>query len=768
MFKKLFTISLILALFASFSIAQNRAIIKASGEKIALDAKKNLREAIRVSGMKNATGLVAKPVFHTLDGIQTTGTLDTLSYPAMVGGAWNTNFGFFGQDVMFQYFEAPADMIIKAAGFSISDDEGTAQGGTNISIRLVKFNWTWDELTSIPVGTTGYYMGGYPSDGDGFNDIDYFGEEATGDWVDMSDGEYPTPPWAHDDYDLWSDGGFGWPIDAILQDGAANYQWVEMSNLGFEPEVQRGDIVAVVAVHNGVNLDADRIGFYSDNTIGIPAWKYYENGRNVTGPLGDPEEGDPGWWVRAYTWDMALAVDLVGDRPPVVVSVDELPTTLDHGPFTVNAVITDDNPSGGPAGVASATLHYTLDGGDVVDVAMSGTEPNFSAELPQGVPGNQYNYWVSAVDVGGLTGSQVGSYTFNIYQPSGVPTLVAFNGGDGTGYPEQYYFRKTELLEGYDEGKWDYDVWAYGALSEELVNNYTYIIEICLGGPLDYNREVIRTWLDGDVMRSYLLTGMEWLGADNGYVDQDYAEGDFEYDVLGVAHSYNDISYDGAGQGLPSLLFAQEGSDLGGALYDAFTASGTDSLQFDPVYEVGFANWMDAFDVVEGTNVDIMVETRGIGGVSDVQTLPAAAHKLYGSGNKVAFMAMDPISINSAPDYVWYGDSLAGFHYQAFIWFDPVVSVDEETIPREFSLGQNYPNPFNPSTKINYTIPKTSDVTLKVYNLLGQEVATLFDGVKSAGAHTVNFDASKLSSGVYFYTITTGDFVSTKKMMLIK
>ncbi|MCL5028731.1 MAG: T9SS type A sorting domain-containing protein [Bacteroidetes bacterium] len=81
---------------------------------------------------------------------------------------------------------------------------------------------------------------------------------------------------------------------------------------------------------------------------------------------------------------------------------------------------------------------------------------------------------------------------------------------------------------------------------------------------------------------------------------------------------------------------------------------------------------------------------------------------------------------------------------------------------------QNYPNPFNPSTNIRYELPQSSFVTLKVYNILGEEVAALVNKNESAGIHEANFDASRFTSGVYIYTLNAGDFVQSKKMMLLK
>ena len=92
----------------------------------------------------------------------------------------------------------------------------------------------------------------------------------------------------------------------------------------------------------------------------------------------------------------------------------------------------------------------------------------------------------------------------------------------------------------------------------------------------------------------------------------------------------------------------------------------------------------------------------------------------------------------------------------------------EASVPLVASLSQNYPNPFNPSTTISFDLPTEEIVTVKIFNSLGQEMMTLLSGKLGAGNHTVRFDASKLTSGVYFYQINAGKFTETKKMMLVK
>jgi hypothetical protein len=101
--------------------------------------------------------------------------------------------------------------------------------------------------------------------------------------------------------------------------------------------------------------------------------------------------------------------------------------------------------------------------------------------------------------------------------------------------------------------------------------------------------------------------------------------------------------------------------------------------------------------------------------------------------------------------------------------FDPANAVEDiPAVPTSFSLEQNYPNPFNPVTSIEFRVPSSSAVELSVYDLLGRQVAELVNEKKNAGAYTVRWDASHFSSGVYFYKLTAGSFVQTRRMLLLK
>jgi len=117
-----------------------------------------------------------------------------------------------------------------------------------------------------------------------------------------------------------------------------------------------------------------------------------------------------------------------------------------------------------------------------------------------------------------------------------------------------------------------------------------------------------------------------------------------------------------------------------------------------------------------------------------------------------------------------YSGSLLAFISQSFQsdCYNITEVMGGKKYPKGFILKQNYPNPFNPSTTIKYQIPELSIVTLKVYDVLGSEVATLVNKEKPAGYYNINFNASSLPGGIYFYKLHAGSFVKTKKMVLMK
>ncbi|MBN2092988.1 T9SS type A sorting domain-containing protein [candidate division KSB1 bacterium] len=108
-----------------------------------------------------------------------------------------------------------------------------------------------------------------------------------------------------------------------------------------------------------------------------------------------------------------------------------------------------------------------------------------------------------------------------------------------------------------------------------------------------------------------------------------------------------------------------------------------------------------------------------------------------------------------------------GFWYLTGSTSTGIESISD-LLPKEFKLEQNYPNPFNPGTIIEFALPKSAFITLKVYNLLGEEIITLVAENRSAGIHKINWDANRLASGVYMYRLEAEKFVQFKKLILIR
>jgi len=164
-----------------------------------------------------------------------------------------------------------------------------------------------------------------------------------------------------------------------------------------------------------------------------------------------------------------------------------------------------------------------------------------------------------------------------------------------------------------------------------------------------------------------------------------------------------------------------------------------------------------------------------LSGVYTIHTSKDSAQVITGNLPGVPLPLTDNIDVNEDHIIVSFNNLSTS---TSEVWIRPTSSVtsSEETIPsipNDFSLSQNYPNPFNPTTKIKYTIPSNvrgemSSVLLKVYDVLGNEVATLINEVKPSGSYEVEFKAGELSSGIYLYKLVIGSSVLTKKMILIK
>ena len=376
--KKLFTIFSFLALIASISFAQSaKFLLKPNGEKIRIQNSNFPEIQGEVTKLSNSTEGKSNSVFRSPSSI--TGVNDTVSYRNS-GGNFEFNFIFKGQDVMFTWFVAPNDMTIKSIGYTCSNVVADTIDGDSIYIapvglRLIKLNWSASQLYYF--GWT--YQGVYPSEGDGYGNVDPFGENATGNWIPNSEEPDKLPPWTNNadpalntwDYDLWSNNREAWPtIPVPSSQENPVYNWLNLSSTGLgEVSLLKGEIYAVVAVHQGTNLAQNRTGIFADTTIGgNHSWKYYESSAN------------PGWLVRApYTFDFAVIADVADSSSEVeTIAAVRIDANSDYVPDRLNEQVTVEGVVTSPSISANYYSVNIQDAtGAIVVYSPSDTESNY-------------------------------------------------------------------------------------------------------------------------------------------------------------------------------------------------------------------------------------------------------------------------------------------------------------------------------------------------------------------------------------------------------
>jgi hypothetical protein len=152
---------------------------------------------------------------------------------------------------------------------------------------------------------------------------------------------------------------------------------------------------------------------------------------------------------------------------------------------------------------------------------------------------------------------------------------------------------------------------------------------------------------------------------------------------------------------------------------------------------------------------------------------PSSSYKLFSSN--ITYLSSEVPDTCIIQFTIWGPSGGVDYHVGSYFILDDLSLSGTATavkpnsnIPKEYNLYQNYPNPFNPSTAIEYSIPKSGLVQLTIYNVLGKKVSTLVDRYEPDGIHHVNFNASNLASGIYFYKLRVNNFTAVKKLMLIK
>ena len=319
--------------------------------------------------------------------------------------------------------------------------------------------------------------------------------------------------------------------------------------------------------------------------------------------------------------------------------------------------------------------------------------------------------------------------TFNVVTNTGVHLLVVDASEDG------YGSIISNSLDGFYEGR-------YGVVSRAALQP----------AGIDLSYFTMIAWAGGNSNPAFYPEEVENL--------QDYLDGGGN--LLLAAHNLGSDIFEAGGQS----QFAQ--SFFNNYLHSSYIAD------FGGSYILtGFAG----DPITDGTVIPLnsVYATRSPDEISafDAFTTPIVQ---FGTGPKINSVRAD----NGNHKVVYFGFALEQFNdltiadtlvKRSVQWLTEGIVLDnpvEGSVPSAYTLEQNYPNPFNPATTISYSIPKESQVSLKIYDVMGREVVELVSGKQSTGSYNVEFDAASLASGTYFYKLVAGDFISVKKMVLLK
>ena len=682
----------------------------------------------------------------------------------------NTNFGGWTNDYFFEYFVPAADGYISTIDFEFSDLPDVTGGGMSVWIYNMEYGWaeinTSDIANGCDISNLGYY-----DEATGFETVGTNWVQGGVNGVEGANPDYNYDPLGTQAWPAFGaasiavDPGVGTDIGAVSVDLVAE--------MGSTFNFLRGEEFCIVVRFNGFpdggDADEYRMGFYSTN-LGYnpqPSMKFYSD---ISSPTGRCGTNDWGWYIRDYVWDWKVNVFYTGDRGPVISDVTVLATTVSTASRTVEATIVDDNPGGGDAGVESAMLYYAVDGGDYTGVAMAADGDTYSGMLPGQAAGTHVDYYVMATDVGALTSEslpipydifQATSRFLFLYDASSQP----YSAGLMWPYFYGYGVPSDTTAEG-DGVVWDvWDGLTYGEAGLDLLNLYDFIVYPTGYYPANVpNGANLKAWIDGataEFPRYIFVSGQDY-GVVSGFADTTFPAGTFEFDNLGIATlGTQDIV------GGTTDLY-----DINGVAGNAVSGYLTElegQLAFDPLQlNAAGSNWVDNMVAADHATVWLTDPNNGDGPLATYASGDnwGAAYSQVEVYNMITYdTGADTVIVPNIVDYV-----LNPFDNLFTMWAAPYVGVEDEDqfVPSAFALGAAYPNPFNPSASFEYSVANAGQVTITVYNAIGQEVATLVDGNKAAGTYLVNWNAADMASGVYFYTLNAPGFTATNKMLLLK
>lgn len=723
----------VVALISTVTLSQQRVLLhidkNGKQETISLKPNERVRDAIE----RNENRIAAKPQFFA----------DTIRY-FNTESDLDVNFLFGLQDIALQWYEAQGYLNVS---------EFWWRNGTNEINDTLALLHAWivnPKLKYLP-GSKAKWMGTYLDSNYGYGGATPF-KPKSGDTTFYGPSGDDSINFRFDPLEKeapWLPGGLTVHIQSD------SWQGIKLSDYGEDWNIEQNQLfgftlqnLSPVPIAGTSNLE-----IVSTETHSVPfhSFKFYENGRT--------SGADKGWWWRPdYEWGMYVVVEYMESPRIGIFNMTVLNTTLKTTPRTVCAYIYDDYPVGGQVN-NTAFLNYKISPAvsyDTVRMILNGNA--FCADIPGAPAGSTVSYFVSAKNSEGTTGISP-TRSYKIFKPT-TPYLLIYNNNQYTTATADFIYTGNTPPE--------FDNWSTSSDGtnelSDVLDLYDNVLLADGSYPFKNVYPELYDWLKkGTPLKKHNLF---FTSQDYGcFIVEDCNDTAFAADTF--ERYYLGIETFGPQNLLPTnkpFRLIPQPDYMTENLINYEKDSST-TLWYYPIYELGFSGYQDA---ITPSSDAIPLFKSSDGKVMAVRTT--------GNGFETVFFGFDigalqmrsdtSLAPGNDPKYNW----IVNIESLPLNFFHSVVNVENKSvdIPHTFSLAQNYPNPFNPITAINYQLPITGNVSLKIFDVLGRELETLINEEKPAGTYNVMFNGAHYSSGIYFYQLRSGSFVETKKLLLMK
>ncbi len=753
---------LLLLTLSIFLHAQNRVLlhIDQDGKQEAIPLTKG-EQAQNVIGHREQTRTTFLNKPSSVLGL---GLIDVLkNYPE--DAVFGTHITLSHQDAFLQWFVPNAGGKVKEFWWRNDSKQGAIKKGT---IRA----WYVDpKLATRPASVISKYLGAYkdPTDGDGF--VTPFRPEFGDRWF-YGNGAADSATWRFDplgsEVSTWKPGG----VQVALDSG--KWQGISLEAWGDSMFVNQGQLFGFTLSNDSKVKDT----ISGDTPMEIFTWpnknpapfhslKWYETGRISA--------ADKGWHLRGdYEWGMYVVIEYTKDRSPKIELQGEVKTTLQNFARPITVKVTDDNPDGGNSGVKSVYLKTkigTLASYDSTVVLGNGS--TYTGFASAGNYGDTIYWQFVASDMNGNR-TVLGPRTYVIFKRKKCNLFLYNNNMFALGNSG------GNLI--YNSASKEFDGWStindgIGEL-DALLAMYNKVVLADGNYPARNVYPTIKSWMDKgtpSAKKILFFTSQDYGCFINKTCnDTTFTAGTFEYDYLGI-QTLGPQNLGPTNRPYKIVPLADPATNY----LIKYNMDSSTTLWHHPTFELTstFLGSPDAISLKTGAKA---IFTNDVGThIHGVVNFTNATYTMFVAFDAGALQFRSDTSTTkyalptNDPKYQWIVDyQPLSIEFLRCVCYDPCIidGIETENVTSlpNISLEQNYPNPFNTTTVISYQIPKTNFVNLKIFDLLGREVARLVNEEQKEGKHTIRFDAKNLSSGLYFYRLQSGNFVAVKKMMLLK